>query len=304
MAKAAKNTIRVAILGVGGKMGSTVLQIMDEQIAAGVISDICVVAGVESSKFTPADTAANVLGQLVSLQVAAHQTAPLVRDVAALKDVVGNVDVVIDFSTPAASLAGLALGATQGLRGWVIGTTGFSAAEELRLQRLAEQLTIVRAGNFSAGIFALLSLVQTAVKLLGPAYDLELVETHHRAKRDAPSGTAKMLAAALNAARGAAADAAVVTGRAGTQAKRNVGEIGIAAVRGGGVIGEHEVHFLADNERVTLRHTAFNRAAFVSAVPAAVRFAAKKARANVWGVYPLKTVMAAAEAGNGANGAV
>jgi 4-hydroxy-tetrahydrodipicolinate reductase len=186
-------------------------------------------------------------------------------------------DVVIDFSAPAASVALAEACAAAGGPALVIGSTGFDAAQVAAVDRAAEQVAIVRSGNFSLGVNLLIGLVRQAARALpASAYDIEVVEAHHRRKVDAPSGTALMLGEAAAAGRGKQLSALEVRARDGVTGPRQEGSIGFAVLRGGGVVGEHSVMFAAEDEIITLSHSARDRGLFArGAVEAALWVAGK-----------------------------
>lgn len=193
------------------------------------------------------------------------------RPGAADEDLAG-CDVIVDFSTGAASAALAARAAAKGAPPLVIGSTGFSAAEEAAVRAASTRIAIVKSGNFSIGVTLLAGLVEQAARRLGRRdWDIEIVEAHHRFKRDAPSGTALMLARAAAEGRGEALDDIAVRGRAGIVGSRREGEIGFSVVRGGGIVGEHAVVFAAEDEILTLSHSARDRRLFArGAVEAAL----------------------------------
>lgn len=168
---------------------------------------------------------------------------------------------VIDFTTPAASVDFAAL-AAQARAVHVIGTTGFAPADLERIRAAARHAVIVRAGNMSLGVNLIAQFTRKVAAALDDDWDIEIVEAHHRMKVDAPSGTALMLGAAAAAGRGVELDAHRAGGREGVTGPRRRGDIGFAVVRGGDVVGEHDVIFAADGERVVLRHLATDRAIF------------------------------------------
>ncbi len=171
--------------------------------------------------------------------------------------------VYIDFTTPQATAAAAAVAAELG-RPAVIGTTGLSPAEEIQLAYLARRVPIVVASNFSLGVNLLTGLVRKAAAALGATWDVEIVETHHRAKRDAPSGTALTLAQAAAEGHGVSYDQVKRHGRDGEVGARPQGEIGVHAVRGGDVVGEHQVSFFGAGERLELGHRATSRTIFAA----------------------------------------
>ena len=145
---------------------------------------------------------------------------------------------------------------------YVLGTTGLTADELAAVDAAAKEIPICFAPNFSLGVNLLLELVRRAASVLDASYDAEIVEMHHRHKKDAPSGTALGLAQALAKGRGVNLDDVACYGREGIVGERPVGEIGVHAIRGGSVVGDHTVMFAADEERVEITHKAVSRAAF------------------------------------------
>ena len=170
-------------------------------------------------------------------------------------------DVYIDFTSPTATRA-VAEAAVRHRRAGVIGTTGLGPAEDAAIAELSRVAPIVVAANFSLGVNLVLGLVRQAARALGPEWDAEVVETHHRAKRDAPSGTALMIAKAIAAGHGADYDRVKRHTRDGDVGPRPRGEIGVSSVRGGDVIGEHTAYFFGSAERLEISHRATSRAIF------------------------------------------
>ena len=168
---------------------------------------------------------------------------------------------MIDFTSPAATVEFAAL-AAQARAVHVIGTTGLEAGDLARIAAAARHATIIRAGNMSLGVNLLLGLTRKVAQALGPEFDIEIVEMHHRHKVDAPSGTALMLGEAAAEGRGVALADVSDRGRDGITGAREPGHIGFSAVRGGDVVGEHDVIFAGPGERVILRHVATDRAIF------------------------------------------
>jgi len=183
-----------------------------------------------------------------------------------------RADAVIDFSVPAASLAALRAAAERGTA-YVCGTTGFAPAERAEIATLAKRLPLVLAPNFSVAVNVLTHLVGEAARLLGPGFDAEIVELHHAAKRDAPSGTALRLAAAVASARGQDLEAALVVTREGETGVRPPGAIGVQSLRGGDNPGEHTVLLVGRGERLELVHRAATRDHFAAGALHAVRWA-------------------------------
>jgi 4-hydroxy-tetrahydrodipicolinate reductase len=168
---------------------------------------------------------------------------------------------VIDFTTPAATVEFAAL-AAQARAVHVIGTTGLEDSHLASLKAAARHAVIIRAGNMSLGVNLLTRLTQKVAAALDADWDIEIVEAHHRRKVDAPSGTALMLGQAAAEGRGITLAGHKDSGRDGMTGARKPGNIGFAAVRGGDIVGEHDVIFAADGERIVLRHIATDRAIF------------------------------------------
>ena len=182
-------------------------------------------------------------------------------------------DVIIDFSTPRATLAVLERTALP----MVIGTTGFAPHEEADLTPAAKHRDIGRSGNFTLGGNLIAAMARRAAALLGPDWDVEIVEAHHRRKVDAPSGTALLLGEAAAAGRGATLDALRLAPHDGVTGPRKRGGIGFSVIRAGGIVGDHDVIFAAEDEIVTLSHRAGDRAIFARGALAAAVWAVGKA---------------------------
>jgi len=197
-----------------------------------------------------------------------------------------GADVVIDFTAPAASVQHARACAERGV-GLVVGTTGLSPAEKAELAAAAKRIPLLFAPNMSVGVNVLFRLVEEAARALGSAYEVEIVEMHHRMKRDAPSGTALRLAEVAAGALGLDARAATVYERHGDTGTRKPGTIGMQALRGGDVVGDHTVYFLADGERLELTHRATSRDNFARGAIRAARFVAGKAP----GLYDMQDVL-------------
>lgn len=172
-----------------------------------------------------------------------------------------GADAVIDFSFHSVT-PGVAALCAQHRRALVIGTTGFNDAEKAAIRTHAAAIPMVWATNFSTGVNTLFWLTRRAAEILGPDFDLEVVEMHHRLKKDAPSGTATTLLEILADVRGVQLAEALRHGREGITGERTRGEIGIHALRGGDVVGDHTVIFAANGERVELTHKASSRETF------------------------------------------
>ena len=195
-----------------------------------------------------------------------------------------HADVLVDFSAPAALQASLDRAVSAGVP-ILIGTTGLDELADQRIAAAAKEVAVLRAANTSLGVALLAELVERAAGVLGPDWDIEIAETHHRMKADAPSGTALLLGEAAAAGRGRPLKAG--RGRDGTGLKREPGTIGFASLRGGSVAGDHDVHFLGPEERLILSHKAESRMIFARGALAAARFLAGKPA----GLYTMRDVV-------------
>src|SRR5512146_1760366 len=248
-------TLRVAIAGAGGRMGQALIEATldaDDLTLAGALD-------LPRSLAIGADA-----GERCGRSTGIH----VVSDV---DDVVSVADVLIDFTRPAGTLAHLAACAHAGVAA-VVGTTGFDEAGKAEIAQRAKSIPIVCAPNMSVGVNVLAALVERAAHLMGPAFDVEIVEMHHRHKIDAPSGTALALGEA--AAAGIALAEHAVYAREGVTGERKPGTIGFATLRGGDVVGEHTVIFAGAGERIELTHRATSRGNFAVGALRAARFVA------------------------------
>ncbi|OYY89455.1 MAG: 4-hydroxy-tetrahydrodipicolinate reductase [Sphingomonas sp. 28-66-16] len=186
-----------------------------------------------------------------------------------------TADVLVDFSVPGALAANLAAARTARTP-ILIGTTGLTQAHHAAIDAAARDIAVLQTGNTSLGVTLLAALVREAAAKLGADWDIEIVEMHHRAKIDAPSGTALLLGEAAAAGRGSSLAAIGVLGRAGLSGDRAEGTIGIASLRGGSVAGDHQVIFAGNGERIELGHRAEDRAIFAHGAITAARWLADK----------------------------
>jgi 4-hydroxy-tetrahydrodipicolinate reductase len=249
--------MEIGVLGCAGRMGRAV---MAEILAS---PDVRLAGGVE----VPGHPA---LGQDLGVLAGAEPLGMVASDDA--QALVERAAVVIEFSTPEATAAHVALAAAQRI-GHVIGTTGLTAAQEHTISAAARRTAIMRAANMSLGVNLLLGLSEQVARALGPeAFDIEILEMHHKHKVDAPSGTA--LALGLAAARGRGVDLAAVAdrGRNGLTGARQDGAIGFAALRGGDVVGDHVVIFAGAGERIELAHRASDRRIYARGALTAARW--------------------------------
>ena len=197
-----------------------------------------------------------------------------------------DCDVLIDFSTPAASIALCEPTAAAGIA-HVIGTTGLSEKDLALVAESAQKAAIVRSGNMSLGVNLLAALVERAARTLGPAWDAEIVEMHHRMKVDAPSGTALLLGEAAARGRGVALAEHSARGRDGLTGPRKPGDIGFASLRGGTVVGDHSVIFAGAGERIEFSHRAEDRGIFARGALAAALWT----RGKPPGLYSMTDVL-------------
>ena len=229
-------TVKVAINGAAGRMGQRLIALGAES------KELRIVAAIEAA----------------GNPTVGSQAGP----VTITDTLVGQPDVVIDFSLPAGTMAILPEVVKAGAA-MVIGTTGFEPAQQAKIDEAARRIPIVQAANMSMGVNLLFKLVAEAAKALGEAYDIEIVEAHHRFKKDAPSGTAMGLAKSICAATGKDLDATLKHGREGISPRQS-GEIGMHAVRVGDTIGEHTVYFGSLGETITMGHSAHTRDTFAN----------------------------------------
>jgi 4-hydroxy-tetrahydrodipicolinate reductase len=206
---------------------------------------------------------------------------------AGLTEAASGADVWIDFTIPSATLMALAMLPRLDVPAAVIGTTGFSEAEEAQIEAASETMAIVKAGNYSLGVNLLEALVKQAASRLGEDWDIEILETHHRRKVDAPSGTALMLGDAAASGRGQSLSDVRSGPYDGPDAKREPGTIGFSVRRSGDVIGDHEVTLASDMEILSLRHTALDRAVFAHGAIKAAEWAARQSP----GLYDMGDVL-------------
>lgn len=249
--------IKVAVCGACGKMGANVLSILEDD------NEAVAICGIDP-----------------------HGESAFVKTVKSFDELVGGEkpDVIIDFSSPAALAGELDYATTQGVP-VVIGSTGFTAEQLEQIKYASSKVAIFRTANFSLGVNLLCKLVKQAAETLGEKFDIEIIEKHHSKKVDAPSGTALMLADRANSAFGG--EKPYLNGREGQCGKRG-NEIGMHAVRGGTIVGEHEVMFCGEDEIVTLSHSARSKKVFAAgAVKAAKWLAGKPA-----GMYDMGDLLA------------
>jgi 4-hydroxy-tetrahydrodipicolinate reductase len=272
-----KAPIRICICGVGGRMGARILAAVRSE------ADLAVTGATERPQGPHVGQDAGLVAGSGRIEV---QVAPALDAALGPPGTAPAADVVIDFTAPAASLEHAAVCARRGVA-LVIGTTGFSARDKEELAAHGRKIPILLAPNMSVGVNVLFRLVAEAARALGAEYDCEIVDLHHRAKKDAPSGTALRLAEVAAGALHLDASKAAVYERHGDIGARKPGTIGVQTLRGGDAVGDHTVFFLADGERLELTHRATSRDNFARGAVRGARFVAFRAP----GLYDMQDVL-------------
>jgi len=250
--------MKLAIFGVTGRMGLAIARLAHEDPSIQIVGGVC----------SPTDPAlGRDIGELAGVGVMGVVTSP-----DAHSGLLG-ADVVIDFSTASVAASLFAQAARQRVA-IVSGTTGLDDPAKRALEKAAEAVPTLWAANMSLGVQVLAELVQQAVKRLGPEFDIEITEVHHRRKIDSPSGTAKRLA---EAARSARSELREIHGRSGDVGARTKEEMAVYGLRGGDVIGDHTVFLFGPGERIELTHRASNRDLFARGALRAAKFLTGKA---------------------------
>jgi len=263
--------MRIGIVGAAGRMGQMLIREVHGTTGASL-------GGATERDGSPA--VGRDAGELAGLGPVQIKVG---SDPAALFDA---VDAVIDFTAPAASVAHAGIAAAKG-KVLILGTTGIGAADQAKIDAAAKSAVIVQSTNFSPAVVLSFALVEEAARRLGPDYDIEIFEAHHRHKVDAPSGTAISLGRAAAKGRGIDFDTGTIRGHDGHTGARPTGPIGFSVVRGGSETGEHNVMFMADGERLEIVHKASNRQIYARG---AVR-AAIWAKGQKPGLYSMRDVL-------------
>ena len=266
-----KNKVPIIVAGAAGRMGRTILSLAykDPEIK---------ITGAFERADSP--TVGRDVGELIGVR---NLDVPVHPDI---RECIHSGSIVIDFTQPEATLHHLDV-ALKAKKGIVIGTTGLPQVILQKIRTAAKKIPIVQAPNMSIGVNLLFKLASLVGGKLDARYDIEIVEEHHRHKKDAPSGTALELAQILAEARKISLEASAVYGRKGITGERKQGTIGIHAVRGGDVVGNHQVSFISTGERVELVHKASSRDAFAQGALFAAKFLAKKK----FGFYNMQQVL-------------
>jgi 4-hydroxy-tetrahydrodipicolinate reductase len=239
--------VRVAIAGANGRMGLALLE-------------------------AAAQTEGVMLGAAIDLSASTWGGVAIGTDV---RSALANSDVLIDFTRPAGTVEHVRECLAQ-KRSMVIGTTGLGTEQLAEIRKAAKKIAIVMAPNMSVGVNVALKLVEMASRALGPDYDVEVFEMHHRKKVDAPSGTALLLGDIAARARGASLDKDGVFTRHGVTGERKPGSVGFSVARGGDVVGDHTVFFAGQGERIEITHRSSSRATYAQGAMRAARFVAGK----------------------------
>ncbi|MDP3920909.1 MAG: 4-hydroxy-tetrahydrodipicolinate reductase [Candidatus Omnitrophota bacterium] len=263
--------IRIAMAGAAGRMGQTILGLAAKDRAFKITGALEMAA-------CPS------LGQDIGTLLGCDPVG--VRLTTSPSVALQSADVLIDFSHPSALNANLKA-CVKNKTGYVLGTTGLKAAALKSLKTASKKIPIVQAPNMSIGVNILFWLSEVTAGVLTEDYDIEIAETHHRMKKDAPSGTAMKLLEIVAKARKRNPSRDTVYGRRGETGARSRGKIGVLAFRGGDVVGDHTVFYLGDGERLELTHRASSREAFAQGALRAARFVAKRRH----GLYDMRQVL-------------
>lgn len=263
--------IRVAITGAAGRMGKTLIEAVDEtdgmQLSVAIVSPESSLIGADAGEVAGIGKAGVLL-------------------VSTLAEVKDDFDVLIDFTFPDLTLENLEFCRQHG-KSMVIGTTGLTDAEKMQLEADALHMPVVFAPNMSVGVNVVLNLLRTAAQTLGDDYDVEIIETHHRHKKDAPSGTALRMGEEVANALGRNLKECAVYGREGFTGERPRTEIGFETIRAGDVVGDHTVLFAGIGERIEITHKASSRMTFAKGAVRAAQWLTDKPA----GLYDMQDVL-------------
>ena len=263
--------IKVAVTGAAGRMGGRIITAVKEA------EGLELAGAVERPGH-------EMIGQDAGL--IAGCGAAGVKITASLDEALKNADVLIDFTFPEVTLKNLATCVRLGKK-LVIGSTGFTPAQRAEVQKAGEQIPVILAPNMSVGVNACFKLLKETAKILGPDFDVEIVELHHNKKKDSPSGTAVRMGEVVAEALGRDYNQVANYHREGMCGERTPEEIGMQTVRGGDIVGEHTVYFIGMGERIEISHRAMSRDMFArGAVRAAAWLAAKEQ-----GMYDMQDVL-------------
>jgi 4-hydroxy-tetrahydrodipicolinate reductase len=263
--------VRIAVAGAAGRMGSRIVALAQE------VEGVALAGAFERAGHPRAGSDAGEVAGVGPVGVSIEESA---------ENALQGADVLVDFTHPEGTLLNVEAAVRTG-KAVVTGTTGFSAEDLQKIARAAQSVPCVRAANMSLGVNLLLKVLADIARALGDDYDVEILEAHHRMKKDAPSGTALMMAEAVARALGRDLAQDAVYARKGIVGERTKKEIGIQALRGGDIVGEHTVLFAGQGERVEVTHRASSRDTFArGALRAALWVAGKPA-----GLYDMQDVL-------------
>lgn len=265
--------IKIAVAGAGGKMGRRILSLASADPAFQITGAL---------EHVDASVLGDDIGSLI------HRKNLGIKITEKPREALASAQVLIDFSHPDAVKDHLKMALDQKVA-LVVGTTGLSEKTLSDLQKASEQIAILQSPNMSAGVNLLFELAVQAAKILDDHYDIEITETHHRMKKDAPSGTALELARCIAEAKGWQPKKAFVFGREGQTGERPKGTLAIHALRGGDIVGDHTVSFFGDGEVLEISHRATSRDTFAGGALLAAKFIAQKKK----GLYNMRHVLQA-----------
>ena len=263
--------VKVVVCGGCGKMGSAVARLVHQN------EDIKLVGIIESHSHPRK-------GKDWGIVTGLGESGIIIKD--NLEEIIQNTDQVVEFTNPQVSLKHLEI-VSKYKKAMIMGTTGFSSEEIKEINKLAQGIPFLLSPNMSLGVNLLFKLAAETAAALSDDYDIEIVEAHHRFKKDAPSGTAKKLAQEIAKAKGVNLDEVAIYGREGITGERKRGEIGIHSIRSGDIAGEHTVMFTALGERLELTHKAHSRDTFAYGTIQAIKFMEGKPP----GFYEMKDVL-------------
>ncbi len=263
--------IKVIVCGGCGKMGSKVAQLIYRN------KDMELIGIIESPSHPD-------IGKDWGMSLGLGKTGIIVRN--NLEEIIPATNQIVEFTSPQVAIQHLEI-VSKYKKTMIIGTTGFSSEEIEKINKLAQDIPFLLSPNMSLGVNLLFKLAAETASALNDDYDIEIVEAHHRFKKDAPSGTAKKLAQEIAKAKGVNLDEVAIYGREGIIGERKRGEIGIHSIRGGDITGEHTVMFTALGERLELTHKAHSRDTFAYGTIQAIKFMDGKPA----GFYEMKDVL-------------
>ncbi len=263
--------LKAGVVGVEGKMGSTILSLL-------INSNEFEVVGATELSGSPA------IGKDIGVLTASAEQGTKVKE--KIEDAFKDADGIIDFSSPASTLQ-TAEYAAKNCKALVIGTTGFSDKQKKSLLKLAQSFPCVFSPNMSVGVNVMFEMSKKLTELLGNDFDIEILESHHRNKKDSPSGTALKIAEVVSQSLNKNLSDIAVYSRHGNIGKRKKGEIGIQTLRGGDVVGEHSLIFYGDGERIEFTHKASSRDTFARGAIRALKWVSDRPA----GLYSMKDVL-------------